>query len=92
MMNIQTQIQERRSDLQREIGTEVIAGRQIPEKLRAKLAEFNAEYPEYPITTRTLKQSIGGRMRASSRNEFGVQLNPKLNERIRRQVSRTIYD
>ena len=92
MQNIQQVIQERRSDLQREIGTEIMAGRKLPEKLKKKRDEFNKDYPTYPITPQTLKQSIAGRQRASARNEHGVQLNAKLNAPIRDRLSRTIYD
>lgn len=92
MMNMQTQIQDTRRDLMRDAGDAVMAGRRIPEKLRTKIAEFNSDYPEYPITTKTLRLSIGGRQRAKSRNEFGVQLNTKLNDRIRKSVARPIYE
>jgi len=55
------------------------------------IQEFNEDYPEYPITPKTIRQSMQSRERASDRNEGGIQINPKLNERIRGEAPATIY-
>lgn len=92
LMNAQQRIIDRRSGLQRKAGDYVMRGEAIPSDVLAKIEAFNGEYPEYPITPATLRQSVQGRQRASARNEYGIQLNPKLNERLRNDAGKGIYN
>jgi hypothetical protein len=52
---------------------------------------FNAENPDYVITGDTIMRSLRARIRASERFEGGVSLNPKLNDRLRRESAPAIY-
>jgi hypothetical protein len=83
MKNEEKRIMKERSGIMKEAAKSVMKGRGLPESVVGKVKDFNERVPEYPITSKSLKQSIGGRERASVRNEFGIQLNPKLNDRIR---------
>lgn len=92
LMNAQTQITDRRSKIMGMAAEEVIADGGISAGTRAKLDEFNAANPDYPIESKNLRASIQGKVRASLRNEFGVQLNPRLNERLRENAAPLLYD
>lgn len=52
---------------------------------------FNRAYPEYPITMDTIRRSVDGARQARARSEFGVRLNPRLNDRIRGEEPPLIY-
>ena len=83
---------EDRKGIMREIGDAVRAGNPIPAKTVEKMRAFNAKWPEYPITADGIKQSLGARQRATQRNEFGVVLNPKLNDRLRGERAPALYN
>lgn len=51
----------------------------------------NGRVPEYPITRDAIRQSIQSKNRASARNEMGVGLNPKLNDRLRGDRAPALY-
>jgi N12 class adenine-specific DNA methylase len=92
LKNTERRILEERSGLHKEAGDILRAGEPMPEKTLAKIREFNSRFPEYPITSETLRQSVMGRIRASERNEFGVALNPKLNDRLRAERPPAVYN
>ena len=92
MKNRERRIMDERKGIHKEITDALRAGRPIPERAMDKLYDFNAKYPEYPITNDTIRRSLQGRLRASARNEFGVQLNPRLNERIRDEAGALLYN
>lgn len=81
-----------RADIHRAIGKAVTEGGAIPERVLADMRAFNTKYPEYPITPDSIRQSMGSRARAKARNEFGVSLNPKLNDRIRSEMAPAVYN
>ncbi|MDO5643443.1 MAG: PLxRFG domain-containing protein, partial [Paracoccus sp. (in: a-proteobacteria)] len=81
-----------RKGILREIGDAIRNGGPIPPNAVDKLRAFNAKWPEYPITTDSIRQSIKSRQRASQRNEFGVTLNAKLNDRIRAERAPALYN
>ena len=91
MKNRELRITEERSQIQRDIGTAILEGRPIPEDALEAMRAFNREYPEYPITSATIRQSVSSRQRASERNEYGIQLNPRLNDRIRSEEAPLLY-
>jgi hypothetical protein len=91
MMNRQTRIQDDRRAIMRTIGDAIMAGQAISTEVLDEMCTFNQVYPTYPITSDSIRQSVGSRMRASERNEFGIQLNPSLNGLIRDQEAALFY-
>ncbi|TWI29231.1 hypothetical protein IQ24_03710 [Paracoccus sulfuroxidans] len=85
-------ITDRRKDIMREVGDAMRAGKPISPASVDKIRAFNREWPEYPITTASIRQSVQSRNRASQRNEFGVALNPKLNDRLRAERAPMVYN
>ncbi|GGE24354.1 Adenine-specific DNA methylase, N12 class [Gemmobacter megaterium] len=92
LRNVERRITDERKSLHREAGDALRSGQPIPEGVIDAIRDFNMRYPEYPITSDTLRQSMLGRIRASERNEFGVSLNPKLNDRIRSERAPAIFN
>lgn len=92
LKNKEKEITDQRKDLHKAASDAIKAGEPIPEKVMDRIRAFNSEFPEYPITAKTIKQSYMGRMRASERNEFGVALNPRLNDRLRGDLSPALYN
>jgi hypothetical protein len=56
------------------------------DSVRDKITRFNELVPEYPITAKTIKDSIEGRRKREAQAMYGVQINPKLKEKIRRAI------
>lgn len=92
LKNEEKRITSERSDLMKKAGKSALKGRGIPPSVIEDIQEFNAANPDYPITGKSLQQSIRSRAGASARNEFGVQLNPKLNRRLREDAAPLLYD
>ena len=86
------EIMDRRKRIQKAIGDAVADGGDIPAKAMRDLQDFNDEFPEYPITPETVRASIRGRARMKERNEYGVSLNPKLNDRLRGEAPPAVYN
>ncbi len=55
-------------------------------RVLAQIQAFNRKYPEIPITTRTIRQSMQRRQAFSEKAEAGIVLNRKLGARVRDQV------
>ncbi|MBO9431603.1 hypothetical protein [Sulfitobacter sp. R18_1] len=81
-----------RKEIHKAASDAIAAGGPIPEKVMDMVRDFNRRFPEYPITGQTIKQSFRGRQRAKQRNEFGISLNPKLNARLRSEVTQPVYN
>ena len=92
MMNRQERVMNERRGLMREAGDALMANRPIPQTVLDAIRAFNAEWPEYPIDRTSLSRSVQARMRASQRNEFGIQLNPRLNQRLRDEEAPLLYN
>lgn len=92
LKNEEQRIIDSRRSIQQQAGEEALAGQGVSPETAAKIRAFNAEYPEYPITADTIMQSMRSRQRASQRNEFGIQLNPKLNNRLRGELPPMVYN
>lgn len=92
LKNEEARIMDQRKSIHRAVGDAVRAGDPISDALLARIREFNAEFPEYPITADTIRQSVQGQIRASDRNEYGIQLNPKLNDRLRSEQPPAVYN
>lgn len=84
-------ITDERKDIHREIGDALRQGEPIPEATLKRMQAFNTAYPEFPITPKSIRQSVRAREQSSARNEFGVSLNPKLNARLREERAPTVY-
>lgn len=84
-------IEDERKDLHRAATDALRDGSGVPASVMEKIRDFNRRHPEYPITGDTIKKSLQGRLRASARNESGVSLNPKLNDRLRGELAPSIY-
>lgn len=54
--------------------------------VQEKIDRYNELVPEYPITGNTIKKSIEGRRKREAQALYGVQINPKLRERIRQAI------
>lgn len=89
--NQEQRITRERQDIHRAVGRSVRNGEPIDDHLRERISEFNRTYPFYPITADTIRQSVRGQLRASSRNEGGVQLNPRLDRFIREGQAPALY-
>lgn len=85
------EITEERKDIQRDVGDAIRAGQPVPEKALKRMQAFNTAYPEFPITPKSIRQSVRAREQSSARNEFGVSLNPKLNARLREERAPTVH-
>lgn len=92
LKNQEARITDERQALHRAAGEEAQSGEGLSDATIGRIRDFNARYPEYPITPETIRQSMQSRLRASQRNEFGVSLNPKLNDRIRSDQPPSIYN
>lgn len=86
LKNKEGRIIDRRQRIQGDMARAIIAGERIPEDVIEKMNAFNKDFPEYPITAKTLKQSVRSRIRAAEANEFGITLNAKLNSRLRAEA------
>lgn len=91
LKNGEKRIMDERKGLHKAAGDAARAGEPIPADVIEAIQDFNVRYPEYPITADTIRQSVRSRQRASERNEFGVSLNPKLNDRLRKDQPPAIY-
>lgn len=92
LKNQEIRITERRQRLHKQATSAIRDGKAIPESVVEGIRAFNGQYPEYPITPDSIRQSLQSRLRASARNEFGVALNPKLNDRLRAAQPPQIYN
>lgn len=92
LKNRERKIMDERKDIHKAASDAIAAGGPIPEKVMDMVRDFNKRFPEYPITGQTIKQSFRGRQRAKQRNEYGISLNPKLNARLRSEVTQPVYN
>ena len=87
MKNREQRIEDERSKI---IGDYVSALRdgELPDRgVLARMEAFNAGNPDYPIMAANIRRSLQGKIQASLRNEFGASINPRLNDRIRREAA-----
>lgn len=92
MKNEEKRIVDARRAIMRDAGMAVLAGKEIPRSVLDAMEDFNRKHPEYPIDSKSLNQSIRSRQRSHDRNEFGIQLNPRLNRSIRDGQAPLVYD
>lgn len=87
MKNREQRIEEERSDIVKEFVAALRDGGKPTAEMIARRDRFNAENPDYPIVGSTIRRSLSGKIQASRRQEFGASLNPRLNDRIRREAA-----
>lgn len=91
MMNRQNEAAGERSSILRDVAKRLQGGETIDEGTMERLRTFNTSWPEWAIDMETIRSSMGSRARASQRNEFGLQLNPRINDRIREEEAPLVY-
>ena len=92
LRNRQERVQRARTTIARSVYDDIKEGGPISPETMAKITAFNTKNPTYRITPDYLRRSIRGRMAMTARNEFGVALNPLLNQVLRDGVRDTRYD
>ncbi|MGP9790711.1 PLxRFG domain-containing protein [Roseinatronobacter sp. NSM] len=92
MKNEEMRVRGRRSRLMADAYQEVKAGGPLSDRTRRAIQEFNAEYPGYPITSQTLRQSFRARVRGEIETVDGVRINRSLDQEIREGRAPTIYN
>ena len=91
MRGEEREIQNKRSDVLAAARSSIIDDRRLSRSALDAVIAFNRQFPEYPITNDTIRNSVRSSMRASAQNEFGIRLNPRLNRRIRDAEAPLIY-
>lgn len=91
MKNRETRIENKRTKLQRKLAEALINRETVPQSVWDEVFEFNRTYPEWPITPDTVRKSARSRLQARARSEFGIQINPKINRRVRDEEAPLIY-
>lgn len=56
-----------------------------------RIETFNEENPDYPVTPKTVRQSMRSRAKMHERKVGGVALNPKLAERLNQEAPELLY-
>lgn len=92
MKNAETRIMDERQSIMSEVAAAVRDGGALPQHLIGRIETFNLEHPSYPITMASLRTSLRSRSRASARMEFGIMLNPRLNDEIRGAAAPLVYE
>ena len=78
----QREIENRRRKIHKEATDAMRAGKGIPDALVDQIRAFNREVPEWPITSDTIRSSYRGREAAAGRAQIGVNVNPRLTNRL----------
>lgn len=91
MWNTQGRITDRRGTILRRVGDDIRAGNPISDRSSRAIREFNSEFPQYAITTDTIRQSIRARARGERETVGGVRLNRRLDGTIRGETAPGIY-
>lgn len=91
MKQLEQRIKDKRSRLQQRAGDAILKGKPISEKLMRQIREFNVAHPTYPISKKTLKQSVRGRLRYSNGFDAGANINPKLRPMIEESLAPRLY-
>jgi N12 class adenine-specific DNA methylase len=83
MRNEETRIRDERTRLMAQAFQDVKQGGPLSDRTMKAIREFNAQYPSYPITAQTLRQSFQSRLRGEAQTVDGLRLNPRLDAQIR---------
>ncbi len=91
MKNREKRILDARSDILSAASRDLRAGEGLSTDLRERIATFNANNPEYPITGDTIRRSMQSRTRAANQTEGGIRLNGRLDLTIRGALAPNVY-
>jgi N12 class adenine-specific DNA methylase len=91
MKQLEQRITDKRSRLQQRVGDAVLKGKPVSEKLMRQIRDFNAAHPTYPISRKTITQSVKGRLRYSNGFDAGANINPKLRQQIEDSLAPRLY-
>lgn len=90
--NMQDRIQKKASDARKAVARAIIAGDTAAEtKALTKVDSYNAKYPESPILMKSIMQSARNMERRTGRMQHGIDLDPKLRDRIEGRTAPSIY-
>lgn len=92
MKNAETRIMDERQGLMTEVAAAAKDGGALSQRLIGRIEAFNRAHPTYPITMDSLRTSLRSRARSSARMEFGILLNPRLNDEIRGRAAPLVYE
>lgn len=91
LKNAERNIVDQRRSIMGEITDAIRNGEVVPPEALARVQEFNAEYPSYPITSESIMQSLRAKIRNSQSMEGGIRLNPRLDTPLRLAAPPPIY-
>lgn len=86
----QREIETRRRSLHKAATDAMRAGKGIPEKVIDQIRAFNREVPEWPVTSETIRSSYRGREAAAGRAQIGVNINPRLTNRLNEALPQAV--
>ncbi|WP_339816554.1 PLxRFG domain-containing protein [uncultured Paracoccus sp.] len=86
----QREIETRRRSLHKAATDAMRAGKGIPEKVIDQIRAFNREVPEWPVTSETIRSSYRGREAAAGRAQIGVNVNPRLTNRLNEALPQAV--
>lgn len=92
MKNEEMRIRGQRTRLMAQAYADIKEGKPLSERTKRAIAEFNSEYPTYPITADTLRQSFRSRARGEIETVDGVRINNRLNQIIREGRAPMLYN
>ncbi|MBN2760868.1 MAG: PLxRFG domain-containing protein [Rhodobacteraceae bacterium] len=91
MKNEEMRIRGQRTRLMGQAYDEIKTGGPLSDRTKRAIAEFNAEYPSYPITADTLRASFRARARGETETVDGVRINSRLDAQIREDRAPYLY-
>jgi N12 class adenine-specific DNA methylase len=90
--NTQKRIKSEATEARQGVARARLNGDQVAEeKAQKKVDAFNDRYPDYAIRPKSIIQSMRAMENRSDRMEFGVDLDPKLAERVKGGTAPSIY-
>lgn len=91
MVNEEQRLRGQRSRLLSAAYDDLKSGGPLSARTKRDIDAWNAEFPNYPITAQTLRQSFQSRARGELQTVDGVRINPRLDQQVREGRAPTIY-
>ena len=92
MVNEEQRLRRRRSRLLAAAYDDIKDGGPLSARTRRDIEAWNAEFPHYPISAQTLRQSFQSRARGEMQTVDGVRINQRLDQQIREGRAPLIYN
>jgi hypothetical protein len=90
--NTQKRIKSKATEARQGVARAMIKGdKAAEEKAQKQIDAFNARYPDYEIRPKSVIQSMRAMEKRSGRMEYGVDLDPKLADRVKAGTAPSIY-